>query len=139
MASDEITGASRGQALACYRPPFRYRLGYIWDADNHMVADRLDQGFTACYENEAAVAALRVRGWGRLQYRKDCDPEALQDMIGTVIAEAMTRLWEAEASPALAEGTGGIARALSDVRVREILSPALLTKIESSLAEGARK
>lgn len=96
--SDTITGASRGQALASYRPPFYYRLGYIWDADNHMVADRLDQGFTACQENESAVAALRVRGWGRLQYRQDCDPAALQDMIGTLIAEAMTRFWAAEAS-----------------------------------------
>ena len=98
MASDKITGASRGQALASYRSPFYYRLGYIWDADNHMVGDRLDQGFTACPENESAVAALRVRGWGRLQYRKDCDPAALQDMICTLIAEAITRLWEAEAA-----------------------------------------
>jgi hypothetical protein len=83
-----ITGASRGQALACYKPPFRFQTGYIFDAENRMVAD--------VPEKDAILAILRVRGWGRLQYRTDCDPEALQDMIGILIAEALTQFWERE-------------------------------------------
>ena len=34
---------------------------------------------------------LRVRGWGRLQYLKDCDPGQVQDDIGTAIAQALTK------------------------------------------------
>jgi hypothetical protein len=85
------TGASRAQALASYAAPFRYQLGYIFDAHGCMVAD-IPQ------KDQAVLAILRVRGWGRLQYRTDCDPEALQDMIGHLIAEALTALWNLEAS-----------------------------------------
>jgi hypothetical protein len=82
--NDDIRGASRGQALACLKPPFRYQAGYIFDANNQMVADM------------PGSAVCRVRGWGRLQYHTDCDPEALQDMVGILIAEALTQFWEAE-------------------------------------------
>lgn len=83
--SDDIRGAGRWQALACFEPPFRYQSGYVFDANNRMVADM------------PGSAVCRVRGWGRLQYRTECDPEALQDMVGILIAEALTRLWETEA------------------------------------------
>lgn len=96
--SDDIRGASRGQALACYVAPFHFRLGYIWDAKNRMVAD------VPTNEQDQGLAVLRVRGWGRLQYRTDCDPEALQDMVGYLIAEALTRLWDAEVGGSVGEG-----------------------------------
>lgn len=88
--SEDIRGASRSQALACFNPPFRYQSGYIFDADNNMMADM------------PGSAICRVRGWGRLQYRTDCDPEALQDMVGILIAEALTNLWNAEPRKAVA-------------------------------------
>ena len=84
--TDDIHGALRGQAVACLAAPFRYQSGYVFDANNQMVADM------------PGSAVCRVRGWGRLQYRTDCDPEALQDMVGILIAEALTRLWEDEAA-----------------------------------------
>ena len=81
----DVRGASRGQAIGCFKSPFRYQSGYVFDANNRMVADM------------PWSAVCRVRGWGRLQYRTDCDPEALQDMVGILIAEALTRLWDEEA------------------------------------------
>lgn len=68
-------------ALAIYKPPFKYQAGYIFDADDNMVADD-------CGEN----AAARIRGWGRIQYMNN--PEQLQDTIGEHIAKAMTEYWE---------------------------------------------
>lgn len=74
------------RALAIYKPPFRFdRYGYIWDADNHMVADNH-------IEKDADGAALRVRGWGRISYLEDA--EQLQDEVGRMIAQALTEYWE---------------------------------------------
>ena len=54
--SKELTDA----ALKLYKPPFRFSHGFIWDADDRMVAD--------C---PAEDAALRIRGWGYIQYKPD--------------------------------------------------------------------
>ena len=73
---DELTAA----ALKLYTPPFKYSHGYIWDSKSNMVADDHGQD-----------VALRVRGWGRIQYEPN--PEALQDKVGELIAQAMTDYW----------------------------------------------
>lgn len=77
------------RALALYKPPFHRVHGYIFDADHRMVAD------DAAAKNEDA--ALRVRGWGRIQYLEDA--EALQDAAGDMIAEALTEYWQRRAQP----------------------------------------
>ena len=59
------------------KPPFRYRLGYIHDANNKMVADQ---------------GGHRVRGWGRIQYQPE--PEQLQDAIGERIARILSEHWD---------------------------------------------
>ena len=68
-------------AVKLYKPPFRYERGYIFDADNSMVAD-----------NDAQDTVGRVRGWGRIQYLPN--PEILQDRVGELIAQALTEFWE---------------------------------------------
>lgn len=70
----------RERAFALYKGPFRYEQGYIWDANNEMVAD-----------DRKEVAVSRVRGWGRMKYLPDTN--ALQDAVGTLIAEALTDYW----------------------------------------------
>ena len=69
-------------AIELYKPPFRHIHGYIYDADSCMVADD---------------SALRVRGWGRIQYMDDA--EALQDAAGELIAEALTEYWQRRTQP----------------------------------------
>ena len=71
------------RARKLYKPPFRHEHGYIFDADHSMVADE-------------CVHALCVRGWGRLSYMTE--PERLQDAVGELIAEALTKFWM-EAKP----------------------------------------
>ena len=72
------------RALSLYRGPFRYEAGYIWDSKSEMVADMRD-------DNHNNVAALRVRGWGRISYLPE--PEKLQDTIGESMAMALTEFW----------------------------------------------
>ncbi len=81
-------GSKRAAALALYRPPFKFRMGYIHDAGGHMVADQ--DGFGPDSKVIESVAA-RVRGWGRIGYMPDA--EALQDEVGAVIADALTAYW----------------------------------------------
>lgn len=69
-------------ALALYSPPFRFEHGYIFDSNHQVVSDDGDRG----------DSVARVRGWGRISYLKN--PEALQDQVGHIIAEALTRYWE---------------------------------------------
>lgn len=76
MTADTLTQS----ALSLYRAPFRFHRGYIWDANNEMVADNFGQDF-----------ALRIRGWGRISYLPT--PGALQDKVGELIAEALTEYW----------------------------------------------
>lgn len=70
----------RDSALALYKPPFKFDRGYIWDANNQMVAD-----------DDGQDVALRIRGWGRISYLPN--PEVLQDEVGRLIAEALTEYW----------------------------------------------
>ena len=85
----------RAKALALYKPPFNFECGYIFDADNHMVADEANA--------EAMVNALRIRGWGRISYMEN--PAALQDMAGELIAEALTEYWEKHTAAQAARGS----------------------------------
>jgi len=80
-------------AATVYTPPFRYDgHGYIWDSKDNMVAD-----------NPVEEAFLRIRGWGHLQYlRKELEgtgaennPGILQDIIGEMIADALTASFHA--------------------------------------------
>ena len=78
----------RDQALSLYKPPFRFHRGYIYDANNAMVAD---QGGPGEQETVQGAVAARVRGWGRLGYMEN--GAALQDEIGQIVAEALTAFW----------------------------------------------
>lgn len=89
-------GSKRAAALALYKPPFRFQHGYIFDAGGHMVADQ--GGFAADDKTVEGSVAARIRGWGRIGYMPD--PEALQDEVGTVVAEALTAFWQAALSAA---------------------------------------
>lgn len=73
-------------AFSLYRPPFRFEHGYIFDNDNCMVADQDD----ACITTVGKKIA-QVRGWGRISYM--IDPENLQDIVGQLIAQALTEYW----------------------------------------------
>ena len=80
-------GQSASKALLCtaalelYKPPFRFDRGYIFDAEGRMA-----------YDNEGVDTMGRVRGWGRIQYLPN--PEALQDKVGEMIAEALNDFWK---------------------------------------------
>ncbi len=63
----------RALALAICKPPFEYKMGYIFDADGD------------------TVAVLKLRGWGRISYMKK--PEKVQDEVGKIIVEALTEYW----------------------------------------------
>lgn len=75
---DDVAKVSqiRQTAIDLYKPPFNFIRGYIFDADNQMIAD--DQG-------QDTVA--RVRGWGRIQ--KMPNASAVQDEVGQMIADAL--------------------------------------------------
>lgn len=87
-------GTKRSAAMALYKPPFKFRMGYIHDAGGHMVADQ--DGFGEGSKVFDSIAA-RVRGWGRIGYLPDA--EALQDEVGAVIADALTAYWAAAPQP----------------------------------------
>ena len=74
-------------ALSLYDPPFIFKRGYIWDANNQMVADQ------EIYQEEAIKSIMRIRGWGRIQYLKKFKPEDLQDEVGKLCAQALTEFW----------------------------------------------
>lgn len=75
-------------ALKLYRAPFRNECGYIWDADGHVVCDD---------DSEHTGAAVRIRGWGRIQYK--ANPEGLHDAMGELVAQALTEFWNRRAAP----------------------------------------
>ncbi len=75
----------RDRARKLFRPPFRFVGGYIWDANNEMVADNRPD------EPEDALMVLRQRGWGRMSYMDD--PPGLYQAAGEAIAEALTKGW----------------------------------------------
>lgn len=74
----------RDRAIALYKAPFKFSMGYIWDANNKMVADEIKDG-----------VILRIRGWGRIQDMPDA--ANLQDEVGKLIAELLTEHWNKEA------------------------------------------
>lgn len=74
--------AIRQVALDYLKPPFKFNRGYIFDAEGHKVADDGD------WKNHV----VRIRGWGAISYLES--PEQLQDMIGTLVAEALTEFWQ---------------------------------------------
>lgn len=71
-------------ALALYKPPFSFTCGYIFDSTGAMVAD-----------DNCESILLRVRGWGRIQYKDN--PGQLQDAVGEHLAKALTEYWERNA------------------------------------------
>lgn len=75
------------RAMALYTGPFRYEHGYIYDSQNNMVAD----------EDSAVIS--RIRGWGRIQYMPEA--ESLQDAVGELVAQALTKFWLAQQAPAV--------------------------------------
>jgi hypothetical protein len=81
----ELNMKLKPEALALYKPPFKFDRGYIFDADSNIASDDGDM------TGNLNVAA-RVRGWGRIQSK----PEAadLQDAVGELIAQALTEFWE---------------------------------------------
>jgi len=70
----------RKTAAELYYPPFRFERGYIWDSKNNMLAD----------ENANDIVT-RIRGWGRISYLDNA--ENLQDEVGYLIAELLTKHW----------------------------------------------
>ena len=82
--------------LSLYKPPFRYdrRGGYIWDADGKMLADNYDPD-DAIDVSQKIEPALRIRGWGYIQYLKhnNLTPAQIQDGLGEIMAQALTDYW----------------------------------------------
>lgn len=71
------------RAIALYKPPFKFVLGYIFDAEDRVVAD----------DHEMPKEGIsRIRGWGRISYLPDA--AALQDECGRIVAQALTEFWE---------------------------------------------
>lgn len=93
--------ALKKAALDVYKPPFKYEYGYIFDLDNKTVADG------NCRNNGEVTEAdgnllLRVRGWGHIQkITGEHKPEDIQDEIGRLIAEGLTKFWEEEKAKCL--------------------------------------
>lgn len=73
----------RKRAIDLYKPPFIYHSpsGWIFDGEGRQVLDKIDE-----------TAMLRIRGWGRIGYLEN--PEQLQDKVGELIAEALTKFWQ---------------------------------------------
>lgn len=68
-------------AMDYLKPPFNYMYGYIFDSLHHKVADDM----------QPLNNVVQIRGWGAISYL-EC-PEQLQDMIGHLVAEALTKFW----------------------------------------------
>lgn len=83
MMAMMIEPTLRQRALDLYQAPFKLQGGYIWDANNKMVADE-------CGKDSIA----RIRGWGRIQSLPDAPN--LQDEVGKLIAELLTEHWNKE-------------------------------------------
>lgn len=86
----------RSQAFALYTPPFKFVAGYIIDSKGNMMSD----------DGGAMDRIARRRDWGRIQYMEN--PEAIQEVVGNMIAEALNEFWsKASSNPLCAkEGCG---------------------------------
>jgi len=87
MSDNETFTPIQSAAIDLYKPPFSYNCGYIHDGDGKVFAD---EGFVDQMES---MIAARIRGWGRISYMKDFNPEDLQDEVGKHCAQAMTEYW----------------------------------------------
>lgn len=89
MAEKTITEVAKG----LYRPPFTFQHGYIFDAGGKMVADNGHMG-AGNEEIHTENGIVRVRGWGHIQKLKtDYDNGDIQDEVGRLIADALTKYW----------------------------------------------
>lgn len=85
------SGDLRRRALDLYAPPFEFKHGYVFDSKGRMVADdTIDYSDRPSDSLDGAIV-LRIRGWGRISYLPDA--EALQDEVGRLLAEALTKFW----------------------------------------------
>lgn len=82
MENEKMENELKKTIVSLYKPPFKYQYGYIFDSEGNMVTDDLVKD-----ENQVA----RVRGWGRLSYMDN--PEQLQDGVGEMIADILTKHW----------------------------------------------
>lgn len=94
-------GSKRAAAMAIYTPPFKYKHGYIFDAQQHMVADN---GPICDGPSVEGAVASRVRGWGRIGYMPNA--AELQDEVGQMMADALNALYQVP--PSNAESNGGV-------------------------------
>lgn len=82
------------QALSLYTPPFKYSHGYIFDSTGQTVSDNSCERDEVVEAEQEGNLALRVRGWGRIQYLKtEHDNGDIQDAVGNIIAKALTEYW----------------------------------------------
>lgn len=87
---------SETNILELLTPPFKYKHGYIFDADGRMVADMPD---------DEVNGVLRVRGWARLGNQFGDKAAHVQDEIGHTLAAALTDFWYRNSKPALRDAT----------------------------------
>jgi len=80
------------------KPPFRYRVGYIYDANDKMVADQ---------------DGRRVRGWGRIQYQPE--PEQLQDAIGERVARILSEHWDSQTAAGAPDELSALVKASEEM------------------------
>lgn len=81
-------------AIELYKPPFKFQYGYVYDSNGNCFAD-INGGCDDTIETECGSIALRVRGWGRIQYIKGThSPEDIQDQVGKEIVKALNAHWE---------------------------------------------
>jgi hypothetical protein len=82
-------GSIRNAAMAIYRPPFRFVNGYVYDNQNHVVADHDN----ISEKLVTGSVCARVRGWGRIGYMPNA--AKLQDEVGALIADALNEYYAA--------------------------------------------
>ena len=75
-----MTGDEVANPVTTCRPPFKHECGYIFDHDGNVAADESGH-------------VLRVRGWGRIS-QLSAQPQEMQDAVGELIAEALTKFWK---------------------------------------------
>jgi len=83
------------RVLRLYTPPFVFDEmgGYIYDSEKNMVSDSYIKFSCPARDGEDIKCPIaQVRGWGRIQNKKD--PEELQDTVGLVLAQALNDFWE---------------------------------------------
>lgn len=81
-------------AFNLYKPPFRYQYGYIYDSEGNVFADNGGGDDDQIESENSGNLALRVRGWGRIQYLKtEFNNGDIQDVVGELIVDALNCYW----------------------------------------------